>query len=127
MGIPLINICMPVWFAGGILAAFLLLAESPVKSTLDTREAAKIGAFAGAVGAIVSLLVSFVAIVFIGEAIIEIAGARSSEVTMLALNGMGVDNDLDLLFGAFTLISRLILFPLFGALGAVLYIKYGRK
>jgi len=127
MGIPILNACLPVWFIGGILGAFLLLTESPVRSTLAPDVAAKIGAFAGLIGAVVSLIVSFIAIVFVGDAIISLAGAQSSEVSMLALNAMGVDNDLDIYFAIFSLVSRIVLFPLFGALGAVLYVKYGSK
>ena len=129
MGIPVLNVCVPAWFLGGMLGVFLLLAESPVRSTLAPREAARIGALVGVVGAVVSLLVSFIAIVFVGDAIISMAGGSGSEITMLALNAIGVDgsNDIDLFFAVFTIISRLILFPIFGALGGVLYVKYGRK
>jgi len=127
MGIPIVNICLPAWLLGGFLAVFLLLAESPIRSTLSPEEAAKVGAAAGVIGAIVSLIVSFVAIVFAGDAIISAAGGNTSQLTMLVLNAMGVDNDLDIYFVIFSLISRLALFPLFGALGAVVYVKYGRK
>jgi len=129
MGIPVINVCIPVWLLGGVLATFLLLAGAPVKSTLSAQDAAKIGALTGLVGALVSLVVSFIAIVFIGDAVIGVAGAKESQVSMLALNLMGLATytNLDVLFVLFTLVSRLVLFPLFGALGAVLYVKYGRK
>ena len=127
MGIPIANLCVPAWFLGGILATFLLLAESPIRSTLAPEDAAKVGAVAGLVGAVVSLIVSFVAIVFAGEAVISAAGGNSSQLTLLVLNAMGVDNDLDIYFVLFSLVSRAVLFPLFGALGAVLYVRYGRK
>ena len=129
MGIPVLNVCIPVWLLGGVLATFLLLAGSPVRSNLSVQDAAKIGALTGFVGALVSLIVSFIAIVFIGDAVIGIAGAKESQVNMLALNLMGLATytNLDVLFVLFTLVSRLVLFPLFGALGAVLYVKYGRK
>ncbi|MDO8339868.1 MAG: hypothetical protein Q7T16_04390, partial [Candidatus Burarchaeum sp.] len=76
MGIPVLNVCAPVWLLGGVLATFLLLAGAPVKSNLTTQDAAKIGALAGLVGSLVSLVVSFIAIVFIGDAVIGVAGAK---------------------------------------------------
>ena len=129
MGIPVLNICVPAWLLGGFLATFLLLAGAQVRSTLSTQDAAKVGALTGLVGALVSLIVSFIAVVFIGDAVIGLAGAKESQVAMLALNLMGLATytNLDVLFVLFTLVSRLVLFPLFGALGAVLYVKYGRK
>ncbi|VVC04662.1 Uncharacterised protein [Candidatus Burarchaeum australiense] len=128
MGIPVLNICIPVWLLGGVLGAFLLLAGAPVRSTLTPPDAAKIGAFAGLIGAVVSLIVSFSASVFVGSSVIDLAGAKNNQAVMLALNAMGIaDNVGDVWFVLFLLISRLVLFAIFGELGAVLYVKYGRK
>ncbi|MFA6036362.1 MAG: hypothetical protein WC759_05390 [Candidatus Micrarchaeia archaeon] len=128
MGIPVLNLCLPAWLLGGFLATFLLLAESPIRSTLAPEDAAKVGAITGVAAAIVSLIVSFVSNVFAGDAIIEAAGGKTSWVTGLALNAMGVSSsNPDIFFTLFLFISRLVLFPLFGALGAVLYVRYGRK
>jgi hypothetical protein len=126
MGIPILNLCIPAWLLGGFLAIFLLLADSPIRSTIPPEYAARVGAAAGLVAAVVSLVVSFIAFVFLGDTIIAAAGGNTPG-TMLALNAIGVDDNFDGLFMVFLLISRLVLFPLLGALGAVVYVKYGRK
>lgn len=126
MGIPVLNLCIPAWLLGGFLATFLLLADSPIRSTLAPEYAARVGAAAGLVAAFVSLFVSFIAFVFLGDTIIAAAGGNTPG-TMLALNAIGVDDNFDGLFMVFLLLSRLVLFPILGALGAVVYVRYGRK
>ncbi len=57
-GLQLLNLaCCALVIAGGVLAVYLALKDEPASATAPYREGAKIGALAGVVGSVLSILI----------------------------------------------------------------------
>ena len=122
--------CLWAWIAGAIAVALIRGRES-----LDDRDAPKMGAIAGAFAGLVSstgqLLYSIVAGPSTASFMGEIKGYLPDtfpEQSLEAFEGMASSGFAAVIFHFFSAIFMMAIFAVFGALGALLYVRFtGRK
>ncbi len=88
--IPIVNMCCFLWaIAGGFLAVFMYMKSTP--PSFMTADAAKLGAMAGAIGAVVSLLIGVPFMLLgIGSAAMQSADMERAGISagILAVGGI---------------------------------------
>lgn len=122
--------CLWAWIAGAMAVA-LIRGKEP----LEDREAPKMGAIAGAFAGLVSstgqLLYSIVAGPSMASFMGEIKGYLPdtfSEQSLTVFEGMADSGIVAVTFHLFSALFLMAIFSVFGALGALLYVRFtGRK
>ena len=122
IGLPGVNLFLPIVLFGGQIA--VRLASEYYEKSISEKDAAKLGAFAGLMGAFIGAIILFVVAVFYANNTFDFfkrfMDPRTAE-TILVLSGL--DPYVSLLTLRIRFLFNLIACTALGAAGAVIYVR----